>query len=173
MIQRILILENHSAFISCKRALEAGYNIFSYQSDTLIYGQGKHIIDSFKFLNELINTGKKDNSQQIQQIEVRYAGDIDPEGWLIYYKLKEKYPDISINLFTEYYQQMIRLGSEKAYQIKNKQHKNNNILRKILTEFESQANVKSSMISKIKLLWNDDMRLPQELITYEVLTKDV
>ncbi|MTI59329.1 MAG: cytosolic protein [Firmicutes bacterium] len=77
MIKKILILENHSAFIACKRALTADYNIFSYAPDTLIYGEGKHIIESFKFLNELLAPLEKENRQQV---EIKYAGDIDPEG---------------------------------------------------------------------------------------------
>ncbi|QTL97560.1 cytosolic protein [Iocasia frigidifontis] len=167
MIKKILILENHSAFIACKRALTADYNIFSYAPDTLIYGEGKHIIESFKFLDELLAHLEKENRQQV---EVKYAGDIDPEGWLIYYRLKEKYPEYKLELFAVYYREMIKQGSLNAYPINSQQNKNNIILEKILGELKKAEDVKASMVDRIEQLWNEDLRLPEELITYEVLT---
>lgn len=157
VIRRVLILENHSAFISCKRALEAGYKIFSSEFDTLIYGEGKHIIDSLQFLTEL------DTSEEI---EIRYAGDMDPEGWLIYSSLKKRYPDYRLELYIEYYRKMLE-NAETAYPVSNQQQKNEDVLFKILEELQEKG--ENNMARKIERLWNDNLRLPQELITYEVI----
>lgn len=53
-IKNILIIENHAAFIGAKKALTLGINIFKKDLDTIIYGQGKKIVSSFSFLEELL-----------------------------------------------------------------------------------------------------------------------
>ncbi|MEJ6950827.1 hypothetical protein [Natronospora cellulosivora (SeqCode)] len=199
-ISKVLILENHSAFIACKRALEAGYDILGYPADTLIYGQGKHIIDSLKFIDELLisqgETRKKNGeilehqdserteNQTTAQIlksdtlnengvnlvlkpEIRYAGDIDPEGWLIYHSLKEKYPAYSLELFMNYYQEIFNKNDREAYPIRTRQQKNETILTKIREEFMEKG--QTNLLDMVEELWKNDLRLPQEIITYEVL----
>src|SRR5699024_340550 len=40
-IKRVIILENHSTFFSYKRLVEDGEDIFGFQVDALIFGEGK------------------------------------------------------------------------------------------------------------------------------------
>lgn len=74
-----------------------------------------------------------------------------------------------MELFAVYYREMIKQGSLNAYPINSQQNKNNIILEKILGELKKAEDVKASMVDRIEQLWNEDLRLPQELITYEVL----
>lgn len=156
LIQQILILENHSAFMSCKRALEAGYGIFSYRPDTLIYGKGKQIIKSLQFLKEIAD---------IQQVQLKYAGDLDPEGLFIYFKLKEKYPEINLELHSDYYKEM--LLSEKRYPLCQEQVKKQYVFHQFLKEIKNWDG--KNIAKRVKKMWKEDLRIPQEVITYERL----
>ncbi len=157
-IKNILILENHSAFIACKRAIEGGYEIFSYAPDTLIFGGGNHIIDSLKFLNEIAD---------LQLIQIKYAGDIDPAGLAIYTGLCEKYPELAISLHTDYYKQMLLRGNS-GYPIVKEQKPDESVLEKVVEEF--LAVNEEPAAEKIKELYRNELRIPQEIVTFEVLT---
>ncbi|MEC9488860.1 MAG: Wadjet anti-phage system protein JetD domain-containing protein [Halanaerobium sp.] len=156
-IKKVLILENHSAFISCKRALEAGCNIFCFEPDTLIFGEGKHIIDSLKFLDEIAIW---------EEVQLKYAGDIDPEGLAIYVLLKEKYPDLMFDLHLNYYEKMLTLG-EEGYPLKSQQQKKRSIIDAVTKELKGIGRVE--MANKFEQLWKANLRIPQEVITFEVL----
>lgn len=160
-IKNILILENHSAFIACKRVLEEGYPLYGFVFDTLIFGSGKHIIDSLKFIREIAEP---------EEVNLKYAGDLDPEGMLIYNCLQEKYSDLNLTLFIEYY--LMLLSSDRSYSLNKEQNKNKEIFNKFLKEFKkdnTKHNTKN--IQKLKNLWKFDLRIPQEVITYESLTE--
>ena len=156
-IEKVLILENHSTFISCKRALADNISIFSLSFDTLIYGSGKHIIKSLSFLEEIAD---------ITNVEIYYAGDIDPSGFRIYDSLKNKYQDYSLELFNQFYREMLKRGHD-GYKIKTKQDKTKNVLDTIMKEFQDKKH--KHLRDEICKLWEKDFRIPQEVITYEVL----
>jgi hypothetical protein len=181
-INNILIMENHSAFIGAKKALAAGLNIFNLDFDTVIYGQGKKIIRSFSFLEELIGVevGKKgrelENSkkvlrqrqQKIEELNIYYAGDLDPEGLAIYKSLNNNYPDFEIKLLGEYYRLLLE-KSERFYPFQKQQNKNQQVLVEVLTELEAEGY--AELGSELKRAWENDLRLPQELVTVEVYKK--
>lgn len=52
-INKILILENHSTFFSCKRVLQRDQEVLGLSADALIFGEGKKIIKSLSFLDEI------------------------------------------------------------------------------------------------------------------------
>ncbi|TDO83355.1 uncharacterized protein DUF2220 [Halanaerobium saccharolyticum] len=171
-IKNILIMENHSAFIGAKKALAAGFNIFAKNFDTVIYGQGKKIVSSFSFLEELLgvnllaNERKKRN--KIEELNIYYAGDLDPEGFAIYKTLKEKYLQYEIELLEEYYQLLVE-ESNKFYPSQKRQNKNKNVLAVVAAEFQAQDF--AELAASLEKAWEKDLRLPQELITFEVLKK--
>jgi hypothetical protein len=172
-INNILIMENHSAFIGAKKALAAGIDIFARDFDTVIYGQGKKIIRSFSFLEELLGLKAADeNYSQRQQLlnglNIYYAGDLDPEGLAIYVGLENKYPDFKIKLLAEYYQLLLE-ESERFYPCRKRQNKNQNVLAEVLIEFE--AGGYNDLAAELQRAWENDLRLPQELVTLEVYKK--
>ncbi|PUU93915.1 Wadjet anti-phage system protein JetD domain-containing protein [Halanaerobium sp.] len=172
-INNILVMENHSAFIGAKKALAAGIDIFARDFDTVIYGQGKRIIRSFSFLEELlgleaVEVKTRQRQQRLEALNICYAGDLDPEGLAIYVALRNKYPDFKIKLLGEYYQLLVE-ESDNFYPCHKRQNKNQKVLAQVLTEFEEQGY--NELAAELKQAWENDLRLPQELLTLEVYKK--
>ncbi len=157
-IKKVIILENHSTFFSYKRASEDGKAIFGFKPDILIYGGGNKIENSFSFIEEIAN---------ISAIEVLYFGDIDPEGFGIYFRLKERYSNIDISLQRQAYIDLIGL-CKVEYQRKSKS-KDDLYLDCFLKEMEGYLDDKS--VDKLQDIWEKNHRIPQELIDYEYLLK--
>lgn len=157
-IKNIIILENHSTFFTYKRIAENDGDIFGFKPDILIYGEGKKIESSFTFLEEIAD---------ISKIEVLYFGDMDSEGFGIYYRLKERYPNINIRLQHEAYINLLSI-SNRCYPLGD-QEKNLIYLNYFLEEIEKHLDDKS--LKKVRYIWDKDFRIPQELINYEYLLK--
>jgi len=171
-IKNILIMENHSAFIGAKKALAAGINIFNQNFDTVIYGQGKKIISSFSFLEELLGVNllrdEQERRNNIKKLNICYTGDLDPEGFAIHKSLKEKYPQYEIELLAEYYQLLLD-EADQFYPCQKRQNKNEEVLTEAAAEFRAQDFTK--LAAGLEKAWAKDLRLPQELITFEVLKR--
>jgi len=172
-IKNILIMENHSAFIGAKKAVAAGINIFEQDFETVIYGQGKKIVNSFSFLEELLGLDREaeaitDRSAKIDQLKIYYAGDLDPEGLAIYTALKDKYPYFEIKLLGEYYQLLLE-QADNFYPYHKRQNKNQQVLARVEAEFREQGFVE--LAAELVEAWGNDQRLPQELVTLEVYKK--
>ena len=99
-----LIIENKDTYWSFVRLL-SNHKV-SLDIDLLIYGEGKKIISSLRYLEFLkINLGN-----------LWYFGDIDREGIHIYFKLAEAYPHMNIKPFLPGYEKLIYHTSDKVYQ---------------------------------------------------------
>lgn len=101
--RNIFIVENKDTFWSFKR------NIMDCPSrikvDMLVYGEGKKIISSLRFINEYDVSPLTDR--------FFYFGDLDAEGINIYCELLEKYPQYKIFPFYEGYQAVLEIGLSK------------------------------------------------------------
>lgn len=157
-IKNIIILENHSTFFSYKRIAENHGNIGGYKPDILIYGEGKKIENSFSFIEEIAD---------ISKIEVLYFGDIDPEGFGIYHRLKERYPNVNISLHCEAYRDLISI-CQRNYPLDG-QEKKQIYLECFLEDMKTYLD--KDQITKLQYIWDNDFRIPQELIDYEYLLK--
>ncbi len=154
--RKVLILENHSTFFSIKRWAEKGGIVFGMEPDLIIFGDGKHIIKSLSFLDEIAVA---------KECVIKYFGDIDPEGFLIYTSLKKSYSELDIGLFFPAYQFLLDTG--KSYDIgHSRQNMNPKVLEDIIREF---MQLKPEYAGIIEDLWNYKKRIPQEFLTYEVL----
>lgn len=156
-IKRVIILENHSTFFSYKRVAEKGMDIFGVIPDIIIYGEGKKIENSLSFLDEIADTSK---------LNILYFGDVDSEGFGIYYRLRKRYPEVKIELQHEAYYHLIN-ECKKKYPLESN-NKNNLYLEYFIEEFKY---AEDEVIIKLKDIWNGDCRIPQELINYEYLLK--
>lgn len=157
-IKNIIILENHSTFFAYKRMAEEKRQVFDFKIDALIFGEGKKIESSFSFIEEIAN---------VDDLKVLYFGDVDPEGFGIYTRLKNRYPDINIELQRKAYNDLIEISIKDYPQ--DGQRKNQEYLDFFLEEMEDDLN--KDNIEKLKYIWDNDLRIPQELITYEYLLK--
>ena len=180
-IKNILIMENHSAFIGAKKALAAGIDIFEQNFETVIYGQGKKIVSSFSFLEELLGIDKaeqqpgaenfKQNLRRqdlLAELNIYYAGDLDPEGLAIFSALNDKYPDFEIKLLAEYYQLLLN-EADQFYSCQKRQNKNQQVLARVQQDFREQGF--AELAEELQQIWKNDLRLPQELVTLEVYKK--
>lgn len=157
-IRKIIILENHSTFFAYKNATEDMGNIFGFQPDAIIFGEGKKIENSFSFIEEIASK---------EELEILYFGDIDPEGFGIYYRLRARYPDFHIRFQYEAYLHLIDLC--KRDYLQKGQQKNSIYLDWFLEEMKDYLD--DEKIKKLQYIWDGDLRIPQELINYEYLLK--
>ncbi|MDD3364670.1 MAG: DUF2220 family protein, partial [Syntrophomonas sp.] len=96
----VYIIENKDTFWSFKRRILDAPSII--KADMLVYGEGKKIISSFKFMAEY-------NIDFIRD-KFYYFGDLDAEGINIYCELVDEYPDFIIMPFIEGYQAILEIG---------------------------------------------------------------
>ncbi len=96
-----LIIENKDTFMSIMKLLnrKQGFPIGGNKINLLIYGEGKKIISSFKFMEEITRDHTVDN--------IYYFGDIDYEGIGIFLNLKDAYPQYNIIPHVELYKQLV------------------------------------------------------------------
>ncbi len=155
-IKKVIILENHSTFFSYKRVMENSGEIFGFKADALIYGAGKKIENSLAFIEEIGG---------LADTQVLYFGDIDTEGLGIYCRLKGRYPHMNIKLQHQAYSHLIDISS-RNYPLGG-QKKNPLYLEHFLDEMTPYLS--GDHIKKVINIWDKDLRIPQELISYEYL----
>lgn len=163
--RNIIILENHSTFFSYKRFAEKNLAIFGFRPDILIYGEGKKIENSFSFIQELAD---------IKNIRVLYFGDMDLEGLGIFYRLKERYGGIDIGLQKQAYLQLLRLCQRDYSNSLSYNPYRENFLRPLYLELflgDMARYLMEKDFTKLIDLYDRDLRIPQELITYEYLAR--
>lgn len=153
LVKNILIVENKATFNSYKRYLKENDFIFEKKINCIIYGQGKSIINKGSKIKKIIKA---------EETIIYYLGDIDPEGLGIYYLLSQKNKDLKIKLLKEIYKKM--LNSDKKLPYLEKQNKNDIYLKYFISCFEDET-----YINEIKNLWEKNLRIPQEVIGYEVI----
>lgn len=157
-IKNIIILENHSTFFTYKRIVEDYGEVLGFVPDALIYGEGKKIEQSFSFIEEI---------SDIANLKVFYFGDIDSEGFGIYYRLRERYPHVNIQLQQAMYVNLISICN-RDYPLCG-QKKNEVYLDCFLKEMKESLD--SNLRKKLSYIWDKNLRIPQELISYEYLMK--
>ena len=148
--RRIFIIENRDTFWSFKKnILDSPSRL---KADMLIYGEGKKIVSSLKFINEYGVDSEHDT--------FFYFGDLDAEGVNIYCDLKDKYPQYRILLFNEGYQAVFEIGSKREPMKTPKQQRVNlgNIERFIQTIDQSWA-------LKLKNYLEEGFYIPQEALS--------
>lgn len=112
-----LIVENKDTFYSIKRSWQTGKrSIGGVTFNLLIYGEGRKIVGSFAFAQEIAGL-------VLETMRVYYFGDLDPEGIDIFGSLVAAFPLIAIQPFVYCYQALIRLYGEDAPMRLEKQQK--------------------------------------------------
>jgi hypothetical protein len=152
----VLIVENQSFYHTCRLLMNSGKDISGIHTDLLIYGEGKKIEKSFNFLHDITN----DND-----LTIYYVGDIDPEGWGIYVRLKDSYHGANIQLAMPIYDAL--LSKDLTNKTKKNQNENPTYLDRVLKEFEQQG--RSDLAAKIQQLWEQKLRVPQEVLSLDTI----
>jgi hypothetical protein len=152
----VLIVENQSFYHTCRLLMNSGKDITGIQPDLLIYGEGKKIEKSFNFLNDITN----DNV-----LTVYYVGDIDPEGWGIYVRLKDCYPTFNIQLAASIYSSLLK--KQATNKIDKNQNENRRYLERVMEEFQQIG--LPNIAELIQNLWDQKLRVPQEVLSLDTI----
>lgn len=157
----ILIIEGLATYNSIKNILK---NQVYWKLGTIpyivIWGAGRQIEGTINYLNDIIPNP--------QTLRIRYAGDIDSEGLDIFYNLKNKNKHLNIILATHFYDFLITYFFSASKPIITNQRRIFTVLESIKAEFKSNSDI----FSKIEYLWFNKLRIPQEFINLETLTKE-
>lgn len=150
-VLNVLIVENKDTFMSIMKLLNTkkGYLVGGKIIDLLIYGEGKKIISSFKFMEELAKGHIIGN--------VYYYGDIDYEGIAIYLILKNSFSQYNIIPHVKLYNQLVD-STEFPPELRSKQ--NEISVEEFLDFFEEKYRTKISRILKEKKY------IPQEALSF-------
>ena len=150
-----LIVENKDTFYSIKRSWQAGKrSIGGVTFDLLIYGEGRKIVGSFAFAQEIPDLVP-------ETMRVYYFGDLDPEGIDIFGSLVATFPLITIEPFAYCYQELIRLCGRNAPLRREKEQKLRTVHEEtFLTYFTPELS------QEIQALIHSKQYIPQEGLSY-------
>lgn len=156
-VNNILIVENKDTFYTIRKLFMENKSIFfGIDFSTVIYGEGKKIINSFEdiFYNNNLTYLNK------EECVFYYWGDIDREGFWIYETLKEKYESQKIELLIDAYLRMI-------HESKDTNLRNNKKQQKMKPADFSEFNLKTA--EYIQDIVYSDKYIPQEILSYRIL----
>ncbi len=152
-----LIIENKDTFYSLKMLFQN--NVYTWNGidfNILIYGEGKKIIKSFSFFNEL-------EEYKNYKATFYYFGDIDPEGIRIWNSLNE-IAEYKITPFTFFYSYLMDNFKDQAPELeKDQKIPDKEIINSFLSFFHKD------MEKDIKDIFEKACYLPQEAINYSIL----
>lgn len=147
----ILIIENKDTFYSVLKYLERkpDRELYGFNVDMLIYGEGKKIINSYKFINEVAMSTPIAN--------VYYFGDLDFEGIGIYNSLASKYDKHLIVPHVKLYKELVR-AAQKPPSLRTNQSAVS--LDRFFMHFDDESRREIS-----KILYNGKY-IPQEAVKF-------
>lgn len=152
--RNVYIIENKDTFWSFKSIIMDLPS--KLHPDMLIYGEGKKILSSFKFVEEY-----KINPENDLFI---YFGDLDPEGINIFCALKDKYPQYRIEPFIDGYMTILEIGLKKhPCRTQGKQVINENNIRRFTEAFDKTT------AEQIKGLLASGCYIPQEALSASLM----
>jgi hypothetical protein len=149
-VRQIYIIENRDTFWSFKKVLLDSPS--RLRTDMLIYGEGKKILSSFRFVAEYDIDPEKDT--------FFYFGDLDAEGINIYCDLKDNYPRYRIFPFVEGYQALLEIGSKREpVKTPKRQKVNCGNIERFLQAFDPSGAL------QLKQLLEEGFYIPQEALS--------
>src|SRR5690606_16496138 len=148
-IRRVLIVENLSFFHTSIKLLEA--DVLDYEPELIIYGEGTKIERSFSYFFQMFPT---------KPYLFYYAGDLDAAGYGILIRLIEKYPECSIQPALKIYRKMLDCFEQRNDQ-KQGQSQNLRIRDAFFQWFTEEEQ------ALLIQLWEENKRIPQEVLTSE------
>lgn len=153
-----LIIENKDTFYSLKRSWQGERRSFGgVNFDLLIYGEGRKIVGSFGFSQEIPDLVP-------ETMRVYYFGDLDPEGLDIFGSLVAAFPQVSIEPLVYAYQALIRLYGQEAPLRREKE-------QKLRAEHEETflSYFTPELRQEIQAIIHSKHYLPQEGLSYAFL----
>ncbi len=148
--RKIYIIENKDTFWSFKENVMDGTAAVTV--DMLIFGEGRKILSSFKFIEEYEINPNTD--------EVFYFGDLDPEGINIYSELAVGYPEYRIIPFYAGYEAMLDIGLKRPSAVVRKRQ-----IIKAVNIKRFLAGFNQELAEKLNELFTSGCYIPQEALS--------
>ncbi|MEC0276167.1 Wadjet anti-phage system protein JetD domain-containing protein [Peribacillus frigoritolerans] len=159
--KEVLIVENLATFHTMKFLLnQKTLWRFGPIPHLLIWGAGSRIEGTIDYLQDVV--------KDPLELSIRYAGDIDYEGFAIYYRLKEKNKHLSLSLAIPIYKFMTEHGLKYKSFITKDQRMTIGNLSKLKTELESYPDI----YNVLEKLWHERERVAQEVFNIELLISE-
>lgn len=160
-MSEVLIIEGLATYHTLKNILKKNLHWkLGPKPNILIWGAGRKIEGTIDYLYDIV--------PQPAKLNIRYAGDIDSEGLDIFYNLKKKNKHLNILIATNFYDFLTSHGLGYSKYIFTDQRKIDSVLSEIEPEFLDSP----AAFANIKTLWFNKMRIPQEFMNLETLTKE-
>lgn len=145
-----LILENKDTFHTLRLLFKGGMNCWCGTTfDMLIYGEGKKILSSIDFLDDIEECRDK-------TIYAYYFGDIDPEGISIFSNL-HKVAKVDVSPFIPFYESLIAKYRNRRKPKRSKEQENAKASNEVFFSF-----IDNGMRFEIKEIVDSGCYLPQE-----------
>lgn len=160
-LHEVLVVEGLSTYQTLKEVLirQLPWN-FGPIPHYLVWGEGYRICSTLDYL--------KDITDDPTQLTIRYSGDIDYEGFNIYFDAKNKHRDFNISLAHHFYSFLISFSNEVATSVLKKQK----VIEKNLYLLQEEFKDHKETFEVIKALWNQRKRIAQECINFETLRNE-
>lgn len=123
----------------------------------LIWGEGYRIESTIDYLNELVS--------DITQLDIHYLGDMDFEGFNIYFNLKQKNHYLNIKLAYPFYKFLSRHSTRYATNVEKAQR----ISQEVMNHLNEELNEFKEVLDTVQMLWSDKKRIAQEVINLETV----
>lgn len=158
----LLICENKDIWFNIRRLMyENGYNIlFRTSIDGVIFGQGNDITGKGKFLSYSRFLG-------VDRVTYLYCGDIDRAGFDIFLRFCREAEGVSVSLFLPAYREMLRLAEESILPDSKDKRCIIPDISELLPSFSKYEQ------KQLLQILQDNKRLPQEILSYPVLAKNM
>lgn len=158
----LLICENKDIWFNIRRRMyeDGAGELFGVALDGVVYGCGNRISarNALSGYTDFLGA---------EQVAYLYWGDIDRSGLAIYQNLLHNNPDLSIRLFTQAYEEMLRLA--KGCTIPNSEDE-----RTLVENYEALfAQVAEELQADFRYYVLKRKRVPQEIISYAKLITDM
>ncbi|MFK3957888.1 Wadjet anti-phage system protein JetD domain-containing protein [Guptibacillus hwajinpoensis] len=156
-LRKILIVEGLATYNTIKELLVTSKWPFKYRPDMVIFGSGYKIHSSFEYIEDLfINT---------RNLDIKYFGDLDPEGFQIYFQLKNRYRSHSIQLAVELYHYLL----DRGYQYKTLVLTEQSFIKNSYIRIWEELGLHPQLKLILENLWAEKLRVPQEALNKETI----
>ncbi|MFT9849990.1 Wadjet anti-phage system protein JetD domain-containing protein [Aneurinibacillus sp. REN35] len=157
-LHEVLVIEGLSTYQTLKEVLirQLSWN-FGPIPHYLIWGEGYRICKTLDYLRDI--------TDDPTQLTIRYSGDIDYEGFNIYFDAKNKYRQFNITLAHSFYAFLISFSNEAATNVLTDQ----NVIERNLFLLQEEFKNHKEVFEGVKALWNERKRIAQECINFETL----
>lgn len=158
----LLICENKDIWYNLRRMMfeKSRTILWDTPLDGVVYGQGNHISQKYLLTeySRFLDAG---------EVDYLYWGDLDREGLRIFLRTREANPDLHLRLFSEAYEEMLRLAEHIPLP------PSEDTRGKIPELSALHWNMPPERLAQAESILRQNLRLPQEIVSYSYLNQQM